>query len=87
VLHILLVVLYFFSIFLILIGIWAIISSILSKDTSAAMGAVIGVVLILIGSVLFAISDTPKWNDETKSYKNNVSLENNKNAPIVSVIK
>ncbi len=82
-LHFLLVVLYFVSIIMIVGGIWAIISSILSKDPSMGMGAVIGVVIILLGAVLFLISDAPEWDDKTSLSKKH----SDKNAPPVPLVK
>ncbi len=84
-LHFFLVILFFFSIILIIAGVWMIIETVMSKDRSMGMGAFLGVVSILLGTVLFLISDAPKWDTKTNDGKNNTKSYNNKSTPLVPI--
>ena len=67
----LLVILYYFSLFMMSAGIWMIISTIISKDKSMGMGAVIGVVSIFIGLLFYAVSYTSDSDSKTPSHSEN----------------
>ena len=63
----LLVVLYYFSLFMMASGIWMVINTVLSNDKSMGMGMIIGVVSILIGVLFFTISNMSKSENEIQS--------------------
>ena len=86
-LHHFLVILYFFSIVLIIAGVWMIIETIRSKDPSMGIGAFLGIITILIGTVLFLISDAPKWDDKNSSDKNHTKPYNNNSVPPVPIVE
>ena len=67
----LLVVLYYFSLFMMTAGIWKVIDSTLSKDKSMGTGTLIGALMILIGVLIFAALDTSKSDDKIETPNDN----------------
>ena len=77
----LLVLLYYFSLFMMTAGIWMIIDTLLSKDKSMGIGMPIGVVIILLGVLFFTISTIPQSEDESE-----IHTETKNNHPVPTFI-
>ena len=67
----LLVLLYYFSLFIMTAGIWMIISTVFSKDKSMGSGAIIGVISILLGILFLTISTMSEGENKIQSTTNN----------------
>lgn len=79
----LLVLLYYFSLFMMTAGIWMIFSTVFSKDKSMmGTSAILGVISILVGVLFLTISNMSQGEDKIQ----NTSSNSEKSRPVPTLI-
>ncbi len=78
----LLVLLYYVSLFMMTAGIWMIFSTVFSKDKSTGTGTILGVISILVGVIFLTISNMSKSENKIQ----NTTHKSEKSRPVPTLI-